>query len=144
MSNNYSAEISGFVERDVLGEAPNVNENKNKEVAGTLLTLNKSREETHEDLHGNLGLIYPESLQETNTPMIVESNETTTPAISEIPSPQDHQHAGPSTEPGTVYSFSAPTTSKTKKRPRVRAAPGEKRSFAKSRTVAKDTQQTES
>ncbi|RPB14331.1 hypothetical protein P167DRAFT_572483 [Morchella conica CCBAS932] len=105
MSNNYSAEISGFVERDVLGEAPNVNENKNKEVAGTLLTLNKSREETHEDLHESGG---------------------TTPAISEIPSPQDHQHAGPSTEPGTVYSFSAPTTSKTKKRPRVRAAPGEK------------------
>lgn len=124
MSNNYSAEIVGFAERDVLGKAPNVNENKHKEAAGTLLTLNKSRGETHEDLHGNPGLIYPESLQETNTPMIVESNETTIPAISETPSPQDHQHAGPFTEPGTVHPVSIPTSSKTIKRPR--AAPGEK------------------
>lgn len=107
MSNNYSAEIVGFAERDVLGKAPNVNENKHKEAAGTLLTLNKSRGETHEDLHGNPGLIYPESLQETNTPMIVESNETTIPAISETPSPRitSMQDPSQSLEPSILFRF---------------------------------------
>ncbi|KAH0609097.1 uncharacterized protein H6S33_001325 [Morchella sextelata] len=150
---NYSADIVGVAEREVLGEVPNFNENKprHKEAAETLLALGESRGSTNEDLHGNLGPISSESLQTTNAPVDVESNETIVPAASlpeshttrsgrtndislEIkqivsaasgtPSPQ-YKQPGPSTGPTTVNSFSTPTTSQTEKRPR--AAPGEKK-----------------